>query len=466
VASELVAVAAEWRTTLALHGSVALAAAWLLARFAPLPPRAAEALWRTAVLAPLVTASLELVPFDAPTLTTPPAERPVAVRDVPPATAPPLAADDPIAAEARPAPAPDRWALDARTQRWIVLACGCAALLGLARLLRARLRLTRGLRDRVDVPAGALRSLFDALRTTARTRRRIRLTASRTLASPIAFGALRPEICLPARALRLPEDAQAAMLAHELAHHVRRDPLWLLAATTLAAVFPWHPLFAVARRRLVRLAEFRADALGARWTDPVAVAACLVEVASWLEGHRRRPAAGFAMAVPRDGLPARVERLLDRRGAEPRGGRTLAVVCSVVLAGSVLALPDLVALERSPHPLPAEERAEPTPPAGPLLRAVAPLLDELAAERAALATEFASLRREAEPLLPDPALERLLDTVATRMTALEQRCARLVEWITARDAELARRARETRTPPSGRDAIDRAHDPRDEERRR
>jgi hypothetical protein len=65
----------------------------------------------------------------------------------------------------------------------------------------------------------------------------VRSSVTPALAAPISFGILRAEVCVPERALtELAPDELRAMLAHELAHVVRRDPLWLALAGVLERV--------------------------------------------------------------------------------------------------------------------------------------------------------------------------------------------------------------------------------------
>ena len=106
--------------------------------------------------------------------------------------------------------------------------------------------------------------------------RALRLSQHTGLQTPIAFGALRPEISLPSRCFaELDDQHQLSMLAHELGHLMHRDPLWLRINGLLIALFPWQPLFRLARRRIQILAEYRSDALAAELTGNLAAASCL-----------------------------------------------------------------------------------------------------------------------------------------------------------------------------------------------
>jgi Zn-dependent protease with chaperone function len=170
-------------------------------------------------------------------------------------------------------------------------------------------------------------------------RRHVHLTISDRLTSPIALGS--DEICLPARALaELDPIRMEGMLAHELAHLVRRDSTWLTAARVIEAIFFFQPLNVIARRRMQESAEFASDAWAStRTARPLDLAHCLARVAEWTIASPRLPVP--AMAERRGPvLVRRVERLT--RGqvipeqAPSRGTRLAAVVA---LAGLVLLAP-------------------------------------------------------------------------------------------------------------------------------
>jgi hypothetical protein len=125
----------------------------------------------------------------------------------------------------------------------------------------------------------------------------------------------------------------SAMLGHEIAHHMRRDPLRLLGLNLLQALFFFQPLFRVASRQLHLAAEEQCDAWGAsHLEDRLAMARCLTEVAAWvLPQDRRLLVAG--MARRRSQLGVRVERLMDEGCSfTARGGNLRALGSAAVLA--------------------------------------------------------------------------------------------------------------------------------------
>ncbi len=194
------------------------------------------------------------------------------------------------------------------------------AAVGVGRLLRRRRRLVAVLAGRRELRAGPLVEALRALRAEHGPRRRVRLSASALVDSPMALGWA--EICVPEYALdELGSGSTGALLAHELAHLRRRDSAWGLAAALLARLFPFQPLLRVAERRLRAEAELCCDSEAVRATvDGAGLARCLLEVAERTAGAGS-PAWAAAMAVPRGELVARVEAALA--GGAPRPSRAL-----------------------------------------------------------------------------------------------------------------------------------------------
>jgi hypothetical protein len=182
---------------------------------------------------------------------------------------------------------------------------------------------------------------------------------------------------MPERALReLPIAEQESVVAHEMAHVLRRDPAWLLTGRVLGALFFFHPLVLLAGNRLRRVAELRCDDWAVAATGrPLALARCLTRVAGW--GGEVMPAT--AMAGDPRWLAGRVARLLewDRQSssAPPSGWlRPTAAVALVAmalwipgisLAGDTAASPAALATAPEPvvEPLPPAAAAAPASPA-------------------------------------------------------------------------------------------------------
>jgi hypothetical protein len=116
-------------------------------------------------------------------------------------------------------------------------------------------------------------------------------------------------------------DELEALLAHELAHVERRDPLLLALCRAVEVVLFVQPLLRFARGRLVDEAEVLCDERAAGWTgDPAALASCLAEVATWVVAGRREELVP-AMAARGSRLEGRVRGLLDG-AASARAGES------------------------------------------------------------------------------------------------------------------------------------------------
>ena len=199
-------------------------------------------------------------------------------------------------------------------------------------IVRARFLRAIGPRERAahTLAGNALRHL----RREGHVKRPVLLTLSERLTSPVALGD--DEICLPARALsELDPIRMESILAHELAHLVRRDPSWLTIARVIEAVFFFQPLNVLARHRMQEAAEFASDAWAStRVARPLDLAHCLARVAEWTIAAPRLPVP--AMAERRGAvLVRRVERLTTGRVTPEltpgRGARLVAVAALLTL---------------------------------------------------------------------------------------------------------------------------------------
>jgi len=236
---------------------------------------------------------------------------------------------------------------------WTQWAFGTAALgafAGLCLFGLLWLRLNGCLRDRVELEHGVLFERLHDLRRRSGMRRPVRLSVAPSLGAPISMGMFFPEICVPPRVLlELSEEEQEALLAHELAHVVRRDPLWLAICRLCEGVFFFQPLNRVARREIEDCAEFLSDAWAVRHTGlRFSLASCLTRIAEWIVGDRRSLPAP-AMAHGRSRLRHRVELLLDESAAESvdRHPRWLGFACTGFCATLVAVVPCVSAREHA-----------------------------------------------------------------------------------------------------------------------
>jgi beta-lactamase regulating signal transducer with metallopeptidase domain len=217
------------------------------------------------------------------------------------------------------------------------------AAIGLLHLLSVRFRLAHGLHVRREVAEGPVRLLLDRLCLHAGVTNRIRLTVSDRIGGPMAFG--RAEICLPERALSdLGADQQRSVLAHELAHLVRRDPTWRWVSAIVERLFFFQPLNRIAKDGLRDSAEFLCDDWAVKRTgERLTLAKCLVEVAGWLQ-RPSRPLHASAMADRGSSLVHRVERLLAGGQKQELPGRWRVVVAAALLVAVSAGSPGVTAV--------------------------------------------------------------------------------------------------------------------------
>lgn len=340
--------AAGWLLTYALHSTVLLGLAWIVTSLRRTEPATSDLVWKLALVGGLVTASaqtlLEVQPAGSVALiaTTPSGSATTPNPDHSPTLPRVNDPEEPAASAAvEPAPAGSPSAAGAAEFPFTAVGIGLWLLLGLgltAWYVGRRLILVGRLGDRRVVHDVTLRERLEALQREMGLRRRVSLTASTAISSPVALG--RNEICLPSAAMAdLDPEQQRAMLAHELAHLARRDPEWLTVACVLERVFFFQPLNRVARARIQESAEYLADEAAARLSGGVPLARCLVKVAEWIQASPLGvPVAG--MAEQRSQLSARVVRLLESKGlGTPRRQRALVMASLGVLLLTVRFVP-------------------------------------------------------------------------------------------------------------------------------
>ena len=296
-----------WLLSFLVHSTLWLGAAWLGMRLAPdLHPRTRETVWYTAIAVSLITPTLHAVgPHQFAGLW---------VLPLPAAWRLP-AGVVPGAAGISAAP------FSALGTGWQAIAVWAWSVVAEVLLLRYWARLAMLRRWLAPHWAGERGDETRALASISRRaglRRPPRLRESDSLGIPIAVGVgSRAAIYVPTRAFHeLDQEQFGAMLGHEVAHHMRRDPVRLGFLNVLRAVLWCQPLLRVAAREVHRAAEQQCDAWAARHTDRLVVAGCLTHVAGWLMAQQRRlPAVG--MAHSRSQLVARVDRLLDEGSQLP-----------------------------------------------------------------------------------------------------------------------------------------------------
>lgn len=343
-----------WLLTYAIHSTVLLGLAWAVTRYRR-DPATSDILWKAAILGGLLTATIQLRLDVRPngTLTLPS----IAAAGAPTANAntklgksksvgvsEELPVADPAPAQQADgqaqAPTNSNLAVAAPRLKADVVLVGIwaavAVLLAIGYAAR-RLILVGRLTERQPLTDGPIPEMLDALRHDVGYRRRVILTTARTISSPVALG-LR-EICLPEAALTdLHPELQRSMLAHELAHLSRRDPLWLDMASLIERFFFFQPLNHLARREMQNAAEYLCDDWAARRTGSgIPLARCLAKVAEWIQASPLGvPVAG--MAEQRSMLVSRISRLIEGGTPGAPAPRRGAAVVALLALGATIAI--------------------------------------------------------------------------------------------------------------------------------
>ncbi len=375
-------VPAGWLLAFALHATVLLLAVWLIERLGLLKhPGWAEWAWRVALFGAFVSMTVEVLPWNAmraspaaATAVSAPVSRTMTGTMTAPLTAPAAApvANDAQASAAMPHAAIAMPEIDAADEQagfapvalplasdaifaglalWLsgTLLLLARVLFQAAGLLRLRRRLVRE-----GAPAGA--DLQRAMQTLAREMQ-VRLPTLRVLSGLSSPLVLPDAVLLPRWAEGLDALQQRAMLAHELAHLRRRDPLWRpLQRLALVPLF-FHPLAWHALRRLETLAETLCDAAAVeRSGSGRPLAECLAECLARSSGSVQRDphntehrGAGWALAMAENssGIVDRVRTLLENSPMKlstiPARWRWTAAVFAVL---ALIALPGVMVIAR------------------------------------------------------------------------------------------------------------------------
>ncbi len=116
-----------------------------------------------------------------------------------------------------------------------------------------------------------------------------RIRESSSVAVPLAVGVFRPQVVLPATWHLWPEEQLRAVLAHELTHVRRHDPLVAVLTFLNRALFWFNPLAWWLEKAIASNAEDACDAVAVREVDtPRTYAGLLVEMADAVRRHGAR----------------------------------------------------------------------------------------------------------------------------------------------------------------------------------
>lgn len=304
-----------WGVTYLMHSTLLIAVVAIAARFIR-SASVRDTLWKVALVGAIVTATLQVL---APVEQILPKQVPQRMQVTMPSPAPsPVITSTPVAEKQMRI---DRTALAA-------IAYAAIALFLIARIFLGRRRFLATVGDRTEILRGPERELLDALTT-----RPVRLSASNFIASPVAM--LGWEIVIPSGTFaRLSVEQQETILAHELGHLLRRDPLWLTLSESVKALLFFQPLNWLTSAKMKETAEFLCDDAAVLQTgNQRALAETLAELASNLAPA---PPAVAAMAEGGSNLIARVQRVLRAHPSAPlhvtiRVAIALVVLCTMAL---------------------------------------------------------------------------------------------------------------------------------------
>lgn len=193
------------------------------------------------------------------------------------------------------------------------------------------------LHDAVDAPGGAPSRLAAAVAGRLRIRRPVRVLFSDRLSVPVTWGVRRPVVILPLEAWEWAPQRIRIVLLHELAHVRRLDCLWSAIAAFASAMWWFHPLQWICRRRL-RVEQERAcdDAVLLAGVGSTTYASVLVDFArGLLPGEESTARTAIAMAR-RSTLRDRVEAILASGARSMRLDRRTAGTLAVVAAALLL----------------------------------------------------------------------------------------------------------------------------------
>jgi beta-lactamase regulating signal transducer with metallopeptidase domain len=217
-----------------------------------------------------------------------------------------------------------------------------------------------------------------------------RVCESSAIATPVTTGILSPVVLLPTSWREWPDDKLAAVLAHENAHIVRRDALVTFLAHLNRAIFWFHPLAWWLERTLAVTAEHACDDAAARRVgEPRRYAEILLDMAEAVRLRGRR-VSWQAIGVEGSGaLGARIDRVLRGDGlARMSAPRRAAVAagCAAVLVLAVACRQQIAAEPLRPDPEVQRQIDENSARSERHRAAVAMSADEAAALEAALET--------------------------------------------------------------------------------
>jgi beta-lactamase regulating signal transducer with metallopeptidase domain len=261
---------------------------------------------------------------------------------------------------------------------WATLAAGLYGLI--AAVLLGRVGLGMKLSRRIERAASPIADerlgrLLERESAKVGLGRAPRLVESDALSIPAAMGLWRPVVLLP-RGWEEWSDAQTeAVLAHELSHIARRDPLTQTLSNLHRAVFWFSPLAWWLDRTLVELAEQASDDAALRaGADRTRYAEVLLHFFRALRKARGRVRWQAVSMAQGSRSARRVERILSGSSTSIRLGRAavVAVAIGLVPLACLAAAVEPSFSAQTQMPALPPPMAPPAPPEGALLKTPAP----------------------------------------------------------------------------------------------
>ena len=172
-------------------------------------------------------------------------------------------------------------------------------------------------------------------------RQEVKITCSQQLISPMAIGL--GEICIPDKLWEVVNEQElTAIVAHEMAHLVRIDPVWLFFWHLMSIVFFFQPLNKLTQLGFQSRAEFLADAIAVRQTkDPQGMVSSLINAARLLAAQRSGGMAPQLLGTNAT-LYERAQALLNENPIQTRTSLPVILLAAFITVGvSVVTLPSV-----------------------------------------------------------------------------------------------------------------------------
>lgn len=226
---------------------------------------------------------------------------------------------------------------------WLAAIWLCGSILMLLRGLAGFVIVRRWLVESAAVAESSLTELNDIVQELSRRlklRRIIRIVISEHIDTPAVVGVLWPVIMVPVSMLTgVPADQWRIMIAHELAHIRRWDPLVSLIQMVIESLLFFNPFVWWLNRTIRSEREACCDAVAARICgQPMAVAKTLVEVAASIHRPVISSAMAFAEPSSEGELSDRVLRLVQPDRAPRSKISWLSVTVVMVVLATTLVL--------------------------------------------------------------------------------------------------------------------------------